>query len=83
MATQLPRSIRDRFPILERAVYTNSCSQGALSNDVRAAYEQYMTDWDDKGAPWELWVEQAEGARARFARLLNASPDEVAVTTSV
>ena len=83
MATELPGSIRDRFPILERAVYTNSCSQGALSNDVRAAYEQYMTDWDDKGAPWELWVEQAEGARARFARLLNATPDEVAVTTSV
>ncbi|MCH8900597.1 MAG: aminotransferase class V-fold PLP-dependent enzyme [Acidobacteria bacterium] len=83
MATQLPGSIRDRFPILERAVYTNSCSQGALSNDVRAAYEQYMTDWDDKGAPWELWVEQAEGARARFARLLNATPDEIAVTTSV
>lgn len=83
MASELPGSIRDRFPILERAVYTNSCSQGALSNDVRAAYQQYLTDWDDKGAPWELWVEQAEGARARFARLLNASPDEVAVTTSV
>ena len=83
MASELPGSIRDRFPILERAVYTNSCSQGALSNDVRAAYDQYLTDWDDKGAPWELWVEQAEGARARFARLLNASPDEVAVTTSV
>ncbi len=83
MASELPGSIRDRFPILERAVYTNSCSQGALSNDVRAAYQQYLTDWDDKGAPWELWVEQAEGARARFARLLNATPDEVAVTTSV
>ena len=83
MATELPVSIRDRFPILEHAVYTNSCSQGALSNDVRAAYEQYMTDWDDRGAPWELWVEQAEGARARFARLLNATPDEIAVTTSV
>lgn len=83
MATQLPGSIRDRFPILDRAVYTNSCSQGALSNEVRAAYEQYLTDWDDKGAPWELWVEQAEGARARFARLLNATPDEIAVTTSV
>ncbi|GMQ86493.1 MAG: aminotransferase class V-fold PLP-dependent enzyme [Acidimicrobiia bacterium] len=83
MATELPGSIRDRFPILDRAVYTNSCSQGALSNDVRAAYEHYMTDWDEKGAPWELWVEQAEGARARFARLLNATPDEVAVTTSV
>ncbi len=79
----LPDSIRDRFPLLERSVYTNSCSQGALSNEVRAAYERYLTDWDEKGAPWDLWVELAGAARSRFARLLNASTDEIAVTTSV
>ena len=79
----LPDSIRDRFPLLKRAVYTNSCSQGALSNEVRAAYQRYLSDWDEKGAPWDLWVELAEGARSRFARLLNASPDEIGVTTSV
>jgi selenocysteine lyase/cysteine desulfurase len=81
--TKLPDSIKDRFPIVSRAVYANSCSQGALSVDVRAAYEQYLSDWDEKGAPWGLWIEQAERARDRFARLLNASTDEVAVTTSV
>ena len=79
----LPDSIRDRFPIVNQAAYANSCSQGALSVDVRAAYEQYLSDWDSKGAPWMLWIEQAERARDRFARLLNASIDEVAVTTSV
>lgn len=79
----LPHSIRGRFPILEHAAYANSCSQGALSVDVRAAYERYLSDWDEKGAPWELWVERAEAARGRFARLLNATPDEIAVTTSV
>lgn len=81
--TKLPDSIKDRFPIVSRAVYANSCSQGALSVDVRAAYEQYLADWDERGAPWGLWIEQAERARGRFARLLNASTDEVAVTTSV
>ena len=79
----LPHSIRDRFPILRDTVYTSSCSQGALSVDVRAAYERYMADWDEKGAPWELWVEHNEAARDRFARLLNASSDEIGVTTSV
>jgi selenocysteine lyase/cysteine desulfurase len=79
----LPESIRHRFPLLAHAVYTNSCSQGALSVDVRAAYEQYLADWDAIGAPWDLWVERAESARDRVARLLNADPDEVAVTTSV
>ncbi len=81
--TKLPDSIKDRIPIVSRAVYANSCSQGALSVDVRAAYEQYLSDWDEKGAPWVMWIEQAERARGRFARLLNASTDEVAVTTSV
>ena len=83
MTTSLPHSIRDRFPLLRHAVYTSSCSQGALSVDVRAAYEQYLSDWDTKGAPWELWVERAGSVRSRFARLLNAADDEIAVTTSV
>jgi selenocysteine lyase/cysteine desulfurase len=83
MTTELPHSIRDRFPLLARATYTNSCSQGALSHEVRAAYERYLTDWDEKGAPWDLWVELAAAARSRFARLLNATTQEIAVTTSV
>jgi selenocysteine lyase/cysteine desulfurase len=83
MSSALPHSIRDRFPLLEHAVYLNSCSQGALSAEVRDAYQQYLTDWDEKGAPWQLWVQLNETARARFARLINASTDEIAVTTSV
>ena len=79
----LPESIRGRFPLLEHSVYTSTCSQGALSVDVRDAYQQYLSDWDEWGAPWDLWVERAESARDRFARLLNASSDEIAVTTSV
>jgi selenocysteine lyase/cysteine desulfurase len=74
---------RSRFPIFERLVYLNSCSQGALSDSVRAAYDAYLTDWDDKGAPWEYWIERAETARSTFARLVGGEPDEVAVTTSL
>lgn len=79
----LPDRIRHRFPIFERRLYINSCSQGALSDSVRAAYEAYLRDWDEKGAPWEYWVERTEAARAAFAGLVNAAPDEVAVTTSL
>jgi selenocysteine lyase/cysteine desulfurase len=74
---------RHRFPIFERLVYVNSCSQGALSDAVRAAYDDYLTGWDDRGAPWDYWVERAEAARTAFARLVGAGPDEVAVTTSL
>src|ERR671935_1847019 len=76
-------AIRSEFPIFEHTVYLNSCSQGALSKRVRAAYEDYLAGWDARGAEWEHWVERAEAARAAFARLLGAGPDEIAVTTSV
>jgi selenocysteine lyase/cysteine desulfurase len=79
----LPDRIRDRFPIFKQRIYINSCSQGALSDAVRRAYEEYLADWDDKGAPWEYWVERQEAARRSFADLVNAAPDEIAVTTSL
>jgi selenocysteine lyase/cysteine desulfurase len=79
----LPHRIRHRFPIFERLVYINSCSQGALSDSVRQAYADYLRDWDERGSPWEYWVEQAERARRAFAGLVGAAPEEVAVTTSL
>ena len=82
-AGPLPDRIRHRFPIFDRLVYINSCSQGALSDAVRDSYQAYLRDWEEKGAPWEYWVEREEAARAAFARLINAEPDEVAVTTSL
>jgi len=76
-------AIRGEFPIFEHATYANSCSQGALSNRVRAAVDEWIAGWDENGAEWEYWVERSEAARARFARLVHADPDDVAVTTSV
>ena len=76
-------AVRSRFPIFEHTIYANSCSQGALSVDVRQAYEEYLAGWDRHGAEWEHWVERADAARASFARLIGATPKEVAVVTSV
>jgi selenocysteine lyase/cysteine desulfurase len=76
-------ALREHFPIFQNQLYINSCSQGALSGDVRQAYEQYMCDWDERGAPWEYWVERTELVRKSVAELLNAHPDEIAITTSV
>jgi selenocysteine lyase/cysteine desulfurase len=74
---------RSHFPIFERLTYINSCSQGALSESVRAAYGDYLTGWDEQGAPWEYWVERTETARATFARFVGGEADDVAVTTSL
>jgi len=79
----LPGRVRHRFPIFDRLVYINSCSQGALSDAVRDAYARYLSDWDEHGAPWEYWVDQLEAARRSVSGLINAAEDEVAITTSV
>ena len=73
---------RERFPILGRRVYVNSCSQGALSTDVDEATRSYLDSWHQGGSPWELWVEQVERLRARFAASIGADADEIAVTPS-
>jgi selenocysteine lyase/cysteine desulfurase len=76
-------AVRGRFPVCREKVYVNSCSQGALSDAVRAAYEEYLDGWDENGAEWEHWVERSETARAAFAGLLGVVPDDVAIQTSV
>jgi len=75
--------VRHRFPVFEKRVYINSCSQGALSDSVRDAYARYLDDWDEHGAPWEYWVGRLEAVRSSIAGLIGAGEDEVAVTTSV
>jgi selenocysteine lyase/cysteine desulfurase len=76
-------AIRHRFPVFRHKVYVNSCSQGALSDAVRSAYEEYLDGWDENGAEWEHWVERSEAARAAFAGLVGAAADDVAIQTSV
>ena len=50
---------------------------------MREAYSQYLRDWEELGSPWELWVEKTDEARAAFAELIGATPEEIAVTTSL
>ena len=76
------QEIRARFPIFQRKIYLNSCSQGALSEAVQAGMEDYIASWHEQGSPWELWVERYEEARTAFAQFIHASPDEVAIVTS-
>jgi selenocysteine lyase/cysteine desulfurase len=77
------QNIRSRFSIFRRKIYLNSCSQGPLSDAVQAGLENFISSWHEQGSPWELWVNRYEEARTAFAQLINASPDEVAIVTSV
>ena len=75
--------IRSRFKIFQRKVYLNTCSQGALSDAVEAGLADYIASWHEYGSPWERWVEHYEKARTVIAQFIHASPDEVAIVTSV
>jgi selenocysteine lyase/cysteine desulfurase len=76
-------ALRKEFPVLQRKTYLNSGSYCALANEVRAAFEAYMEDRLLVGANWDVWVTKNESVRKLTAELLNASPDEIAVTASV
>jgi selenocysteine lyase/cysteine desulfurase len=83
LTDQEVRQIRSRFRIFQQKIYLNSCSQGALSDAVEAGLHDYIASWHEQGSPWELWVERYEAARTAFAQFINASPDEIAIVTSV
>ena len=61
----------------------NSCSYGALANEVEASLQRYLDARHDEGADWDYWVGRNEAVRDSVARLLGVESDEVAVTASV
>lgn len=80
--TRLAGDIRSRFPVFEQRTYINSCSQGALSDRVRSAYEEYLGGLEAEGSLWHHWVEKLEQVRADVAMLLNAPAADIAITGS-
>ncbi|HEX3847665.1 MAG TPA: aminotransferase class V-fold PLP-dependent enzyme [Steroidobacteraceae bacterium] len=77
------RALRREFPLLDRKVYLNTGSYGALANAVKAAFETYLEDRLRVGASWDAWVGKLESVRALTATLLGTQPAEIAVTGSV
>ena len=74
---------REEFPILKNVIHVGNCSQSAQSKRVRAAINSYLDNWLDIGMDWEGWVNEVNLAKAEFAKLINASPDEIAISASL
>lgn len=75
------RAYRQRFPIFQERTYVNSCSQGALADEVRGAYNAYLDGLDEFGSLWETWVGIQEQVRSRLATTFSCDTAEVAVTS--
>ncbi|MBA2724553.1 MAG: aminotransferase class V-fold PLP-dependent enzyme, partial [Actinobacteria bacterium] len=76
---------RAEFPILEQRTYLISASLGPLSRRSRAAAEEHLDLWGRLG-PEELWFEHGlpklQECPEKFARLIGADADEIAVIPS-
>ncbi len=69
---QIDASLRKHFPTLDRKTYLNSGSYGLLANQVRAAFEEYLTSREEKGSDWPEWTRKCTELRAKLATLLHA-----------
>lgn len=76
---------RDEFPIFRRNRYLNTCSLGPLSQRVRAAHEAFLGEWDEHGATawYSIWMGALDGLRERFASVIGADKEEIALAPSV
>src|SRR5947209_19692704 len=76
---------RDEFPILGRKTYMNSCSLGALSKRSMQNIEQFMETWNEWGAHawYEIWMGEIARARQKFATIIGADTNEVAIAPNV
>jgi selenocysteine lyase/cysteine desulfurase len=76
---------RRRIPLVAQGalIPMNNCSQAPQADVTRSAAERYLDSWNTSGMDWDSWLEQVQGAKAEFARLVNAAPGEIAVFSSV
>ncbi len=74
-----PEEFRAEFPMLGDLVHLANCSLGARSTAVEAALTGMLDAMAAQGAPWHDFEEQTELARRRFAELIGAAPERIAL----
>jgi selenocysteine lyase/cysteine desulfurase len=74
---------RELFPTLSNTIHLSSCSQSAISLPVKDAINSYLQSWTENGMDWKGWMDEVQKAKNEFARLINATPEEIAVLSSV
>ncbi len=76
---------RAEFPIFQHQIYLNSCSLGALSTRSRRKVNDFLDEWDARGAPawYDVWWEALAELRRGYAAVIGAEPSEIALHASV
>jgi len=74
---------RRRIPLLASMIPMNHCSQAPQTDLTRDAAMRYLDSWNQNGMDWDAWIDEVRLAKQEFAKLINASPDEIALFSSV
>src|SRR5437867_7001243 len=76
---------RGEFPIFGTRVYLNTCSLGALGERSRRKVVEFLDIWQSRGASawYDVWWEALGDLRARYGRIVNAAPAEIALAPSI
>jgi selenocysteine lyase/cysteine desulfurase len=76
-------ALRAQIPLLAHTIPLNNCSQAPLTTVTRAAADHFLEQWNRQGMDWDVWMAEVEAARRAFATLINATPEEIGVVSSV
>ena len=78
---------RDEFPVVGPKAYLISASLGPVSLRAQRYLQQYIDAWAAEGAPDPVWMDHIFPQMARlkdtFGQMVNADPDELAITVNV
>jgi selenocysteine lyase/cysteine desulfurase len=73
-------AVRREFPVADRMVYLDSGFQTPLARPVKAAIDLFLREGLEAAGPKSVWLDRVEQTRARVARFLGVSADEIAFT---
>src|SRR5437016_2317096 len=76
---------RSEFPIFRDGIYLNTCSLGALGERTRRRVAEFLDVWQRRGASawYDVWWGALGELRARYARVVNAGPADIALAPSI
>src|SRR2546422_330081 len=76
---------RGEFPIFRDRIYLNTCSLGALGERARRKVTEFLDGWDTRGASawYDVWWAALAELRERYARVIGATGEEIALAPSI
>jgi selenocysteine lyase/cysteine desulfurase len=76
---------RSEFPIFRERIYLNTCSLGALGERSRRKVAEFLDLWQSRGAAawYDVWWAALGELRARYAAVIGAAPQEIALAPSI